>query len=179
MKWIDNIKKGLGRLAIERQIKQLHVHRRTRNFGESSYIGILYNASEEGEAKLVQEYVAQLKGQGKKVFQLGFVNEKELPFRYKFLAYSEYFWLKNLGWNHLPSMESVGRFVHEEFDFLLNLYTDRSLSLEAISGLSRANLRVGRFHPHSKPYYDLMIDTGSDNSLKNLISQVDRYMKSV
>ncbi len=179
MKFIEDIKKRLGRIAIDSEIRSKHVARKTKSFADSTYIGIVYNASDDEEAKLVQEYTLQLRAQGKKVFQLGFVQEKELPFKYKFLANTEYFWLKHLKWNYLPSMESVGRFVHEEFDFLLNLYTDRVLWLEAISGLSHAQLRVGKYHPHNKLYYDLMIDTGNDNNLSFLIKQVDRYIKSV
>lgn len=179
MKWIDDIKKRLGRIALDKQIKGLHTARKTKSFEEASYIGIVYNASDEDEARMVQEYTLSLRGQGKKVFQLGFVNEKELPFKFKFLANTEYFWLKNLNWNYLPAMESVGRFVNEEFDFLLNLYTDRVLWLEAISGLSRAGLRVGKFHPSNKLYYDMLIDTGTDNQLANYIKQVDHYIKSV
>jgi hypothetical protein len=179
MKWIEDIKQRLGRITLNNQLKGLRLHRKTSHFSEASYIGILYDASDDEHAKLVQDYGAQLKSQGKKVFLLGFVNEKELPFKYKFLAYTEYFWLKNLNWNYLPTTESVGRFMNEEFDFLLNLYTTRPLWLEAISGLSHAGLRVGKYHPDSKLYFDLMIDTGSNNDLKNYIQQVDRYIKSV
>lgn len=179
MKWIEDIKKLLGRMALEKQVKAQVVPRKTRKFQEATYIGIVYDASDDEQAKLIQEYGTELKNQGKKVFLLGFVNEKELPFKYKFLAYTEYFWLKNLNWNYLPTTESVGRFINEEFDFLLNLYTDRTLWLEAISGLSHAGLRVGKYHPDSKLYFDLMIDTGNNNDLKNYIQQVDRYIKSV
>ena len=179
MKWIEDIKKKLGRIALDKQVKSLRQVRNIKKFDDAAYIGILYDATDDEHAKIVQDYSAQLKAQGKKVFLLGFVNEKELPFKYKFLAYTEYFWLKNLSWNYLPSRESVGRFMNEEFDFLLNLYIDQTLWLEAISGLSHAGLRVGKFRPKSELYFDLMIDTGNDNTLTNYIQQVDRYIKSV
>ena len=83
---------------------------------------------------------------------------------------------KNLNWRLAPVGHTVESFIQRKFDILINLSVKEILPLEYISALSQANFRVGPYEKNKTYCYDLMIDTGEEKDLKNLIEQVKHYL---
>ncbi|MFI5221812.1 MAG: DUF6913 domain-containing protein [Bacteroidia bacterium] len=179
MTFIENIKTFIGRFLLKRELKH---HKRKHSFTRFSRvdsIGIVYNAEKTEEENMVNDFANKLRLEGKKVFLMGFVNLKFLPHSKKFLFQNEYFWREKLDRFNLPVKGKIGQFLHSDFDFLLNLYLEPSLPMQAIAGYSAAKYRVGANMEGGLDFCDALIDVGKNKNLNFLIQQIDFYLRNV
>lgn len=179
MKLIEDIKNFIGRWQLEREISGKRNKRNLIPFSEVNHIGIVYNAESKENEQLVAKYAGELRAEGKKVFMLGYVDNKQLPHTKKFLLNSEFFWREKLNGFNLPIKGKIGQFLQLEFDLLLNLYNEPLLPMQAIAAYSNARYRVGAHLPGGLDYYDAMIDTGANRDLRYLIEQIDFYLRNI
>lgn len=145
----------------------------------AQHIGIVYNAESKENEQVINQYASELRAEGKKVFMLGYVDQKQLPHTKKFLLNSEFFWREKLNGVNLPIKGKIGQFLQLEFDLLLNLYNEPLLPMQAIAAYSKAKYRVGANIEGGLNYFDAVIDTGSRTDLRFLIEQVDFYLRHI
>jgi hypothetical protein len=179
MQFIENIKNYIGRLQLERETKTKRIKRKLISFAQVNHIGIVYNANDTENERIVTAYANELRAEGKKVFMLGYVNEKHLPASKKFLLNSEFFWREKLNGINLPVKGQIGQFLQLEFDLLLNLYFEPILPLQAIAAYSNAKYRVGAHLEGGLDYSDFMVDTGTKKDLSFLIEQMNFYLRNI
>jgi pimeloyl-ACP methyl ester carboxylesterase len=74
----DNIKNFIGRIILSNQVSAKKNRHLFMPFDKAQEIGIVYNASESNNEQKIQQFASDLRNEGKKVYLLGFVNEKEL-----------------------------------------------------------------------------------------------------
>jgi hypothetical protein len=173
MKFIQNIKNKIGRWQLDRQIQ----HRKPGKLipvGEMMSVGILYDAGKDENA--VQEYAGALRVAGKKVFLMGFVNEKQLPPHKKNEEQSAFFWREQLTSVNLPDRGALRNFLDREFGLLLNLYFDPLLPLQAMSAFSKAHYKAGANVEGGLKYMDTLIDVGAKQDIPFLTQQIDFYL---
>lgn len=179
MRFIQNIKEKIGRFLLSNEVEKHQRDRTSINYSAAANIGILYDATDSESAELVHKFASELRNEQKKVFELGYVDRADIPYDVKYNINSEFFWRKKLLWNGLPEKSGISRFLNEEFDILLNLYTSDTLPLHAVSVYSKAKFRIGHYSRKAHlPYYDLMIDTGNNYDLKHYIEQINHYIKT-
>jgi hypothetical protein len=178
MKLIEDIKNRIGRWQLAREAYQKKAGKLIP-FDKMDEVGILYNAEGESNERIVQEYANELRANGKKVFLMGYVNEKNLPSNKKFVLNSEFFWREKLNSTNLPDKGKIGNFLEIEFDLLLNLYTEPLLPLQAMAVYSKAKYKAGAHIANSLKYSDTMIDVGTNQDLRFLIEQIDFYLKAI
>lgn len=179
MKLIDDIKNYIGRWQLEREIKGKRMKRKRIPFHQVQHIGIVYNAESKENEQIVATYAAKLRGEGIKVFMLGYVDLKQLPTTKKFMLNSEFFWKEKLNGVNLPIKGKIGQFLQLEFDVLLNLYHEPLLPMQAVAAYSKARYRVGPHIEGGIDYYDFMLDTGNRRDLAFLIEQIDFYLRNI
>jgi hypothetical protein len=179
MKLIEDIKNYIGRWQLNREIRQKKKNPKMLSLARAQHIGIVYNAESKENEQAINQYANELRAEGKKVFMLGYVDQKQLPHTKKFLLNSEFFWHEKLNSLNLPVKGKIGQFLQLEFDLLLNLYNEPLLPMQAIAAYSKAKYRVGANIEGSLNYYDAVIDTGSRNDLRFLIEQVDFYLRHI
>lgn len=179
MKIIEDIKNYIGRWQLEREVRSKRLKRKRIPFSQVNHIGILYNADNAENERIVSKYASKLKEEGIKVFMLGYVNEKHLPHSKKFLLNAEYFWREKLNGINLPIKGQIGQFLQIEFDLLLNLYVEPILPIQAVAAYSQAKYRVGAHIAGGLDYYDFMVDVGEKKELKVLIEQIDFYLRTI
>jgi hypothetical protein len=179
MSLIEKIKTQVGRLILSREAREHKRHHKLVALGEANHIGIVYNAENSRDEQLVNSYANQLRSEGKKVFTMGYVDQKELHHSKKFSINSEFFWKEKLNGFNLPIRGKIGQFLEIEFDLLLNLYLEPVLPMQAIAAYSNARYRVGSNIDGALEYYDAMIDTGGRKDLGFLINQIDFYLKHI
>jgi hypothetical protein len=177
MQLADEIKQRIGRFFLSRD-KAERVERSSLPFNRIQTIGVLYEANRE-DMELVKKYTSRLRQEGKKVFELGYYDQKELIFDINYTLHSEYIHRKHIKWNGLPVPDVATGFKNEPFDLLLNLYTNDSLPLFYVSLHSRARFRIGKFEKINMSFFDMMIDNGEDKDLGNLIKQIDYYIRKL
>lgn len=179
MKLIENIKDYIGRFRLDQGIKAQKKKGEMMPFDRMQQVGIVYNGESKEEERAVNDYANELRAEGKKVFTLGYVHQKNLPGNKKISLQSEYFWKEKLNGFNLPVKEKIGRFLDFDFDLLLNLYFEPMLPMQAISAWSSARYRVGANINGALKYVDAAIDTGAEKDLRFLIQQIDFYLKAI
>ncbi|MEI6507819.1 MAG: hypothetical protein WCO54_04995 [Bacteroidota bacterium] len=179
MKIIEDIKNYTGRFILSRELSQKKVKRAFIPFADVQHIGIVYSADDKNEEEEVVNYANKLRSEGKKVFMMGYVDQKHLPHTKKFNMQSEFFWKEKLNGFNLPIKGKIGRFLDLDFDLLLNLHTGVSLPMQAIAAYSKAKYRMGSNITGGLDFYDAMIDTGNRKDLIFLIEQIDFYLKAI
>jgi hypothetical protein len=179
MKLIENIKNYIGRYFLQKQAKKNSKSMHIPNFIGVQEIGIIYNAGSNENEEQVNKVVHFLREQGKKVWTMGFVNEKILPPSKKFHLNAEYFWKEKLSPFNLPQTDKIGTFITHKFDLLMNLYFEEDLPLQALSTYCNANFSIGAQIPYSLTYNDSVIDTNENHNIENLASQMIHYLKVI
>lgn len=179
MKIIEDIKNNIGRWQLGRELRTQKGKRKRIPFDQMNHIGIVYDANNNENEGILTTYANELRAQGKKVFMLGFVNEKELPATKKLVLNSEFFWKAKLTGLNLPDKGKIGQFLQLEFDLLLNVYLEPVLPLMAITAYSHAKYKVGPYLDGGLPYYDFMVDIKPRNEIPFLIEQMDFYLRNI
>jgi hypothetical protein len=180
MKAIEEFKNKIGRWQLGRELHQHIAKRKLIPFVQVNHIGLVYDADEPNHEQIVFDYANHLRAEGKKVFLLGYVNEKELPAARKFVLNSEFFWKEKLNTWNLPDKGKVGQFLTIEFDLLLNVFQQPVLPLQAISVYSKAKYKVGALMlDGGLNDYDFMVDIQPRTELKFLIEQMDFYLRAI
>ena len=100
MKFIQDIKTFFGKRRLNLQAVNIHKKNKLVSFDQMNEIGIVYDAANKQNEENVQRFAASLRDLGKKVFLMGFVDEKVLPHTKKIHIQSEFFWQEKLDWQH-------------------------------------------------------------------------------
>ena len=177
MELVDNIRQRIGRLYLAAD-KPEKVDRYSQSYNKIETIGVLYEANKD-DMETVKKYTAKLRSEGKKVFELGYFDQKELVFDINYTLHSEYIHKKHIRWNGMPRADVATGFKNESFDLLISLYTGDVLPLFYVSLHSKAKFRIGKFEKINMSFFDMMIDNGNDMNLDHLITQMDYYIKKL
>ncbi len=178
MQFLENIKIKIGKYLLKSSLEKREPMNAVPNFDSIKEIAILYQADDTKKEAEVNKLAQHLREQGKKVLLMGFVNQKQLPENYKFQISQEYFWKESLSLFLLPQKEKVANFINKPFDLLINLYSEFSLPMVAVSAYSKAKNRIGAHFPESESYNDILID-GQFKNLFELGLQMEHYLKIV
>ncbi|MFN4082842.1 MAG: DUF6913 domain-containing protein [Bacteroidia bacterium] len=177
MGFIKNIKDFFGRKMVEPKMNSKYI--KLPKFSSVQTIGILYNATDENNEKVIQQIANDYKNQGKKVYLMGFIDYKK-PFKQKHIhLFNEYFWHEHLNFFNIPVFNKLGRFVTEPFDLLINLYNEDILPLQAIAAKSNANFKIGLKTDLALKYNDTIIDCGKNFSMIDASNQIVHYLNTV
>ena len=74
--------------------------------------------------------------------------------------------------------DAVKQFASHKFDILLDITTDTVYPIQYIVRTSNASYKVGRFIEDDMQY-DLMLDTKEENTIPNLITQINVYLTKI
>ncbi len=173
MKLFRNLRLRWHEYMLKQRMKQQTAARSSIRFEQAKRVGILFDATNLDNQVFVENYVQLLRKSGKQVSLLAFVDDSHehnnLPFKY----YNR----KDLSWYEHPNSSDVNQFIETPFDVLLSLHIHSVKSLEYISALSHALLRVGKYDDKKIHCYDLMIDNAENTNLQHFIQQVDKHLK--
>jgi len=142
---------------------------------QCSKIGIIYNARKQQDA--VDKFKSWLMNYGIKVISLGFVDEKVLPSEFSPNYKTDFFCRRNLDRWRLPKTEDVNRFLLEHFDYLIGVFDEAEIPLMGIAAQSKAQFRIGPFHPDFIHCFDMMLQV-HDNEIDDYLRSVKNYLLS-
>jgi hypothetical protein len=170
---LDGLKEGLYKKKI-RECTAKNKKRKAINFDMARNVGILFNASNDADVKVVLNYSKDLKHSGKKVSLMAFKGVKALNGKEEFPCICN----KDLRINMTPKKGEVLEFINQKFDLLISLHTQECLPLEYISTASSALFRIGYYQENKTDAYDFMV-YGKSKSLRVFILQMETYMKKI
>ncbi len=174
MSFWENLKIKLHKRVLRREMKRnAGVTRGSSPFGQAMKIGILFNASEQEQERMVMKYVERLRNKHKKrVSVLGFYDSKEDRTFDLFKNYS----LNDLDWKMIPKNGDVKLFMDNEFDIVINFFDKPYIHGDYIMAMSKAKLRVGR-NSNNTDAYELIINEKQKDST-HFIGLLDTYLKT-
>jgi hypothetical protein len=175
----NQIKNFFGKIILANLIKAKKEKHAFMSFDKANEIGIIYNAEDMQNEKKVQQFASDLRSEGKKVYLLGFINQKEMPYKRVPHISSELFLNTNLTFFNLPDPDKIGRFLDMKFDILFNIYYEETLALQGISVLSKAKYQIGAQMNLATQLFDMTIDTGNNKDLYFLAKQMEYYLKVI
>lgn len=175
MQLVKQIKGFFYNLALNKAIKGVeNVQRQMINIDHAKNIGILFNATKPEEVLTISKFVDQLKTQERNVHILGYQNLGS-----KNEAGERFFNNETVSFFGIPKDEKIVEFQKLNLDILICAFKDECLPLEYVAATSKARFRVGAFNQSKTNYYELMINTGSDNNLPYLLQQVHHFLKVI
>ncbi len=144
-------------------------------FTQAQHIGILFDATDDTDCKVILNFEKDLTQRRRKVSLLGYVNsnEKELPET----GYT-YFNRRGLKFDLTPKDEKAIEFMKQPFDILFCLHTKHSLPLEFIAAASNAKFKIGHYIEEQSDVYDFMV-YGKSKSIRAVIQQMERYLEKI
>lgn len=173
MLFLESIRLKLHKYNLRKGLKKnTSVVRQSTSFDEAGKIGVLFNASDKEQERLVLQYVERLRNKNnKKVSILGFFDDMEEK---EFSLYKHYC-NKDLDWLFRPKKEDVASFMDKKFDIVINFFGQPQIHADYIMAFSKAQLRVGR-NSNNTDSYDLMINE-KQNDPAHFVGLVDMYLK--
>lgn len=105
----NQIKNYFGKIILNNQLKSKKDKHTFMPFDKAVEVGIIYNAEDMQNEQKIQQFAGDLRSAGKKVFLLGFINQKEMPNNRVPHVSSELFLNTNLTFFNLPNPDKIGR----------------------------------------------------------------------
>ncbi len=157
---------------LNQSLKKIVVDRKPTDYSAAKSIGILFDSTDLDERQTVLKFADKLKGDGKKVSLMAYFDDRKPHNEFHF----KYFTKNEVDWLFRPKSDAIEDFIQSEFDIFFNLNLKPNLSLEYLSALSKAHLRVGP--ATNKTYcYDLMIDSKNESNLNQFIRDIEFYLQ--
>lgn len=175
MELVKRIKGFFYGLSLNRAVKNVaNVKREMVNISDAKNVGILFNASKPNEVVTVTQFADQLRETNREVYLLGFQNKKD-----KEDPGPRFFNKESVNFFEVPSDTKIDGFQKNNLDILICAFKEECLPLEYIAATSKAKFRVGAFSQSKTNFYELMINTGSNQELKYLLQQVFHFLKVI
>lgn len=162
---------------LKKELLNRRIQRETVQFDQSKTIGVLFTAHTEEDIQTALKYVNSLTEVGKEVEYIGYIaikdfkkknKGKEIDKRYIFESDFDFF--------HRPKLNVIEKFYKNNFDLLISLNYTNQFSINYISSLSRARMRIGKFNINTVNAYDFMIDDKGETMI-SYIEQLNHYLK--
>ncbi len=162
---------------LNKALLNRRIHRETVAFSEANTVGVLFTAYTEEDIDTALSYIESLKSLGKSVEYIGYLAIKDYKKKRKGQVIdSHYIFESDFDFFHRPKRNLIEKFYKTDFDLLISLNYANEFSINYISSLSRARMRVGKFNVNNVNAYDFMIDDKAD-SMQSLIEQLNHYLQ--
>ena len=175
MKYWDNIRNYFYKRTLEDRAKRLNTKHDIINLDDAKNIGIVYDSTNPDNDTVITGFAEMLRGQGKQVEILGFVNDTKIDTKTGVTIFNK----KNLSWTRIPEDERVEKFAAQKFDLLLGCFTGENLPLEFVTRISKARWRVGAYVENKTECYDMMVNVSGKNDLQYLLEQTTYFLNQI
>lgn len=180
MKDLNVIQKKLGSILLPIRAKSNGRTPKVFTFANAKTIGILCNVENEETCREILEFTKLIARMHPniQVSILGFMADEELGERLSQQKEMQFFSAEDFSWSGKLVNDAVKQFASHKFDILLDITTDTVYPIQYIVRASNASYKVGRFIEDDMQY-DLMLDTKEENTIPNLITQINVYLTKI
>ncbi len=162
---------------LKRELLNRRIQRETVTFAEAKTIGVLFTAHSDEDIETAFKYISDLEQQGKSVEYIGYIGIKDYLKRTKGQERNpHYIFDRDFDFFHRPKRGLIQKFYKSNFDLLISLNYTNQFSLNYISSLSSARMRIGKFYMGTVNAYDFMIDDKGE-SMTSYINQLNHYLQ--
>lgn len=176
---VHTVRKKAANYFLSRDYKKVKRKPQALNLSQARNIGILFEVRSKEDIDTVRAFVSQIKERNRKITALGYVATKELLQTLKSDNEFDFISKLDFNWYYKPEKYVIKNFMSDGMDVLIDLSLKKNPALLYVAAFTEAKMKVARFDEKQKEYYDLMIDTNKDNTLKYLITQIKHYITKI
>jgi len=174
MKVMDNTRVYVGRMLLQKKLRNLKRNTRVCNIDEAKTVGIIYNATNSVSFEIIKDFTKILAQKKIEVSVLGYVHSKKLIDHYLYRKGFDFFTKNNLNWYNRPQSDTVDDFMNKPYDILINLSLERYYPIQYVLALSPSSFKVGKYYDEPN-YMDLMIDIEKEKkAMKDVKEEIAR-----
>ena len=177
MSLIKSIQNTFFRQALKRKKKIAGGNRSAMNFSTAKSIAVLIDLGKDTEsqdATIVLKYINSLRGYGKTITLLAYIDLPKFPDVLGFDAFCK----KDLSWAKVPKGAVCENFLAKEYDFLLCLYQECPVGLEFLAASCSAVIKAGFYKSNEAFQPDLMVHN-KNNNFSRALNQLDELLKRI
>ncbi|MCA1751454.1 MAG: hypothetical protein ABR572_03465 [Cryomorphaceae bacterium] len=180
-----NLIRKLLRTWSERRLKaraDVRVRPKVANFGRARSVALVYREKGEGFFILVKQYVKYLKAeQGiPEVLAMAYIeDDRQVPHYHLHRLRYDFFTTKETDLFSEPNCEQAAKFTDRDFDILIDLEKEPSLSLQYLVQRCKARFKVGYYSEERAYLYDMMIKAGEHATFDEYAKQVNHYLNII
>lgn len=181
MEFLKGLRLRIGRNILQRKSLKLKKKTRYSSFSSVKSIGIVWDASDPAEFRVLSEFHRNMEERKISVSVLGYFPGRELPGTYTAVSYLTCLKTDDLGITYLPGSGDAVSFIKKGHDVLIDLNFKNILPLRYISSLSLAHFKVGIKDDESDPVslpFDLMLEM-KQQDIKSFLIEAVRYLEMI
>lgn len=174
---INNIRQKLAERNLHQEHQKIARQRKSTNLADARTVAVLYYLPDEDTYKLVEEFLKLLTDHNLKIRVACYTEIKVQPHYFIPKLTQDILIPKDLNWYGKPDKTFIPDFVSEKFDILINLSLGDHFPLLYLTALSNAGMKIGRFDEKYQEFFDMMIHTTPETTLKEFMDQILYYLK--
>jgi hypothetical protein len=174
---INSIQNTFFKQALKRKKKTAGGNISAMNFSNAKSIAVLIDLGKDTESQdaiIVLKYINSLRGYGKTISLLAYIDLPKVPDGLSFDAFCK----KDLNWALVPKGAVCENFLAREYDILLCLYQESPQGLEFLAEASAAVIKAGFFKSDEAFQPDLMVHN-KNNDFPKALNQLDELLKKI
>ena len=179
MKIVQNIREKFAKSFLLQQVNEMNRKQKQINLESARTVALLYYLTDEASYKTAESILIRLIELNLKIRVVCYTDLKIAPHYFIPKITQDILTSKDVNWRYQPQKPFVKEFVDTEYDILIDLSLDDHLPLLYCAALSKAGLKVGRFQEDHQLFYDLMIQTGPDETIDSFSIQVIHYLSRI
>ena len=170
---------GLKESAYNRALKKILAgfdspDTRSLKINPSKSYLILFEGTENDDRDKIQKFTQNLKGFGKSVKHLSYIDSKGELMDFGMAVYNN----KSINWYDFPKKHILQLLESESFDVLFNLNIEDKKHIHALACKANADFKLSlpTKYPHN---FTLILDTKEKENLNNIIQEINSCLDKI
>jgi hypothetical protein len=170
----------IGKYALRKRMKNLKKPQNKGNLGNAKKIGIVWDTLNSEDFYALSQFHLKMAERKIDVKIIGYYPGKILPDKFTAIRYLLCLKPEDIDLYYKPVSKEAVDFIKTRFDILIDANFKNTFTLEYITTLSQAVLKVGIFdNGYDNQPFDLMIEVDRTTDINLYLSQVVHYLEMI
>jgi hypothetical protein len=180
MEIFENIRLRIGRAILAKKASSIRRNKFYSNISSVRKIGILWDASNPSEFRVLSKFHQKMHERGIEVKILGYFPEKNLPDQYTAVRYLSIIRRSELSYFYIPLSKESQDFISGSFDVIIDINTGKAFPLQYLLEMSQTGLRVGLSESSvDDTPLDMMISIRPPVNIDTYLNEVVEYLEMI
>lgn len=161
---------------LRKAIKLNSKKRDSVDFKDAKKIGIYFNASEGQHSDKINNFVKDLRSEGKTVEAITYLNSsQDNPYNFQYHVLKD----EDITMFGKINAEKINKFIATEYDYLYCICTELQTPVKYLMAASKSKCRVGAYAEENSDLFELMVSSSSKENLTELIKNMVHYSHAI
>jgi hypothetical protein len=180
MKLFKSTRLKIGKWILLKKLSRIKRKVYYSNINRIKAIGIVWDSSNPEEFVYLSKFCQKMHDRNIEVRIFGYYEGKNLPDQYTAIRYLTCIRKSEVNLFFIPATAEAIDFINYRFDILIDINFKKLFSLQYISSLSNAGIKVGLYESEdgSTPF-DLMMEIKRPVKIDNYLNEVLHYLEMI